>query len=605
MLPRIDKTTIGVRIKDFDKINNIIKDCGGTLSAILPYSSTFSVCVREGLADQILKKYKEHPDVLSAEYDVIIKLRGTFHTPASEGVSWYSSGSTKLDYQSHLGRINALHAHNWTTGSGAKVAVGDQGVSYHPDLNLQYSYASVYFSTSGSHFASACAGEEYYWDEQWDIPTWDHGTDCAGLIGCKKNNSSGYCGIAPDCSLFGVSCNSPSVFSPPSCSIQMPALGMLAMTEGCLYMMEQEGVRIFSFSWGSASNTSAVSALCSTIWASGGIVIAAANNDGWDVDNVPVGDGRDYPLVYEHVIGVAASSPEDNIQVYPNASGHVGWGASVDLTVPTSVPLLRGCPKIAVATEPYGYYDLDSYWREDGFAYDDSSSASPNIQYNHIEENLGCSFSAPQVAGIAALIWSIDQSFTNQEVSDILLRSYTKPRGSVNYYTYFTKPNEGCGIADAGKAVKDALIHSSGYSGTIYPSISLYGPGTKWKTTSAGAVETNLSGTVYCDITGYAGSNVNQVELWIDNMMIYQGVAAILTLSCSSSGTPKTLKAVATTVSGQAYETYTDIIVSDITLINTETYGSSGGILKDITNYAEVILRDFNGVLVNLVPITV
>jgi subtilisin family serine protease len=66
----------------------------------------------------------------------------------------------------------------------------------------------------------------------------------------------------------------------------------------------------------------------------------------------------------------------------------------------------------------------------------------------------GTSFSAPEVAGVAALVWAARPTLTNVQVADIIKQSAHREGGGWN-------PTMGCGMLDAGAAVALALSRSS------------------------------------------------------------------------------------------------------------------------------------------------
>ena len=64
-------------------------------------------------------------------------------------------------------------------------------------------------------------------------------------------------------------------------------------------------------------------------------------------------------------------------------------------------------------------------------------------QYGYLA---GTSFAAPEVAGVAALIWAARPQLENYQVADIIKQSAQRAGGWT--------PTEGCGLLDAGAALE-------------------------------------------------------------------------------------------------------------------------------------------------------
>jgi hypothetical protein len=115
----------------------------------------------------------------------------------------------------------------------------------------------------------------------------------------------------------------------------------------------------------------------------------------------------------------------------------------------------------------------------------------------------GTSFSAPEVAGIAALVWSANPALKNYQVADILERSATRPAGSG------WTPDAGWGVVNAaaavelatGRATADALIVGNvTLQGRLKAGTTATATGTV--TWADGA--TVAAGTAQCAVTGGA-----------------------------------------------------------------------------------------------------
>ena len=85
--------------------------------------------------------------------------------------------------------VNFCNARSITTGSqNVIVAIVDQGIQLdHPDLNVH----SISYDTESGTSPSRVLGT--------------HGTNCAGFISAKTNNSIGIASLAPDCPSMSIS----------------------------------------------------------------------------------------------------------------------------------------------------------------------------------------------------------------------------------------------------------------------------------------------------------------------------------------------------------------------------------------------------------------
>jgi subtilisin family serine protease len=83
-------------------------------------------------------------------------------------------------------------------------------------------------------------------------------------------------------------------------------------------------------------------------------------------------------------------------------------------------------------------------------------------QYGYVS---GTSFSAPEVAGVAALIWAARPELKNYQVADIIKQSARRDPGGWT-------PTMGCGVLDAGAALELATSRSDAQWATAEPGSS-------------------------------------------------------------------------------------------------------------------------------------
>ncbi len=169
------------------------------------------------------------------------------------------------------------------------------------------------------------------------------------------------------------------------------------------------GAKILSNSWGSPFDSNLIHDAIRYAYANGVLIVAAAGNDN---TNTP-----SYPAAYPEVISVAATDEFDS------KAGFSNWGNWIELSAP-GVDIYSTMPTYHVTLNDYPYYE--------------------NMNYDYLS---GTSMACPQVAGVAALVWSMFPNVTRDWVRE-QLRSSADNLGSQLYYGY--------GRVNARKAVEQA-----------------------------------------------------------------------------------------------------------------------------------------------------
>lgn len=134
---------------------------------------------------------------------------------------------------------------------------------------------------------------------------------------------------------------------------------------------------------------------------SGILIVSSGGNTG--IDELR------YPAAYDEVIGVGSLDKELNISYFSTKGKHI------DLVAPGENILVQSL------------YD------------------------GYLEEVNGTSFTTPQVAAIAALVWAVRPEYTNEDIKNLLFKTATD-LGTEGYDTEY-----GYGLVNAKKAVKQAL----------------------------------------------------------------------------------------------------------------------------------------------------
>lgn len=268
-------------------------------------------------------------------------------------------------YQYALDKIDAEQAWDHARGNN-NVVVGiiDTGIDgTHPDLfdNLwtnpnpnEYGYIN---DIHGYNFHEKSGGTPT------DIGlSKGHGTHVAGIVGAKGNNEIGVCGINWNVSLAWLGIGMEGSKS----------LSSSAAIEALNYANLHD-ILITNSSWGSAYYSTA---LKNAIENYRGLFIAAAGNDGQNIDKNPI-----YPAAYDlpNIISVANTNSSDQLS----------------------------------STSNYGQSSVD-------IAAPGSSIYSTCIDSTYVYKS-GTSMAAPQVAGVAALLKSEYPNLTTAQLKSAIL----------------------------------------------------------------------------------------------------------------------------------------------------------------------------------------
>jgi cell wall-associated protease len=267
--------------------------------------------------------------------------------------------------------IRACQAWNITMGcANVVVAVLDHGLEFnHPDFN---NISPISFDTENGTPPSIVRG--------------NHGVPVAGVIGATINNTLGISGIAPGVQLMSIS---NSLASTPL-SRQNRAAG--------INFAWQNGAAVINNSWGSSVVFQIIDDAIQNATTQGRnglgtIVVFASGND----NNNTVG----YPSSNPQTISVGA------INRTPSRASFSNYGTGLDVVA----------PGVSISTTD----------RQGTLGYNQTAGADGD--YTSLD---GTSFAAPQVAGIAALILSVNPALTLQQVRNAIESSTDK----VGNYTY-------------------------------------------------------------------------------------------------------------------------------------------------------------------------
>jgi len=249
-----------------------------------------------------------------------------------------------------------------------------------------------------------------------------HGTAVASLIAANTNDGFGMAGFGGATHVISFRLDD---LSDPAIAVAITKLVSL-------------GVRIINMSiGGTRPDTPILVDALHKAAAEGVLLVAAAGNSQRAVsypaaDLQPAGGGPSFGLA------VGASDFSGNLAGFSNRGEHLSLLAPGDHSGPCSGVLVAIPPLTEALDDPI--YSCHPIWPgEDG------------ARYAYVP---GTSFSAPEVSGIAALIWAARPELKNYEVADILKQS--AQRGATGW-----TPTMGCGRLDAAAALELATGRST------------------------------------------------------------------------------------------------------------------------------------------------
>ncbi|WP_338764449.1 S8/S53 family peptidase [Bernardetia sp. ABR2-2B] len=325
----------------------------------------------------------ESVDVFSLIDELIATGMVEIAEPVPANKMYYIPNDTDIAEQQYLSRIRAYEAWDITKGdSTVLVGIVDSGFDFnHPDLKDK-----VYYNQNdpidgidndndgyidnhyGWDFAGATIPDNFQLvqdnDPQLPRAGVDHGISVAGCAAAATDNNLGIAGTGFNVKLVNTK-HSPD---------DVPqTLSIYDGYSGIVYMMET-GVKIINCSWGGAFPSQIGAAIVkSAIEDYGCLIIVAAGNDGQNL--------AQFPASYDGVLSVGSTTARDEISSFTN------YDYSVDILSPGS--------------------DI----------YTTAHSDANNGEYGATS---GTSFSAPIVAGAAALVWSHRPELTPVQIGELM-----------------------------------------------------------------------------------------------------------------------------------------------------------------------------------------
>lgn len=379
-----------------------------------------------------------HVDVI--DFVVELQLDSAIAVAELNTIGFYNRvpNDTRYSEQWHLEKVMLPDAWKIQTGDpNIVVAVLDSGTEFnHPDLGLGADgfeniwlnpEEDAWLDSNNPNTGNGLDGSNGFVD---DWKGWNfgdntndprsfnhHGTLVAGCVAAKTNNGIGVAGVAGGWNSAGVSVLLIGVGeSSPNTA---------AMDNAVLYAVEN-GAKIIQLSLSLEPSAALNAAFDMAYNTYGALIVCAAGNSS---SGAPVS----YPATNSLVMAVSASNENDFRADLSN------FGPEVEVAAPG---------KNILST------DINNY-----------------------QASSGTSFAAPIVSGIAALIWSQDDSLTNTEVRQLLKETADKV-GGYNYHWNPGKPGHsqelGYGRVNAFKAL-DAIAFTFSELLEIWPnSVSIF-----------------------------------------------------------------------------------------------------------------------------------
>lgn len=251
----------------------------------------------------------------------------------------------------------------------AVVAIIDTGIDFqHPDLEAK-------INTDGYD----------YLDGDFDpTDTYGHGTHVAGIVLAETGNGND--SSDPDTAGVGLS---PNIRVMPMRVGDSGGCPTSAIVDA-IYDAADNGADVINLSLGGRFGSAAEEQAIDYAWGRGLVVVASSGNDG---------SGKvSYPAAFARAIAVGATDWHDAPAPYSNK------GSDLDVTAPGGAMDRYDDPGGIYSTMPTGDVYLTTT-----YSYD-----------NNYDQLQGTSMAAPQVSGLAALLFSLDPGLSNAEIRSII-----------------------------------------------------------------------------------------------------------------------------------------------------------------------------------------
>jgi len=338
----------------------------------------------------IVREYASGPNVVYAEPNGMVFPCG-IPNDANFSSQWHLHNTGQVFLTNWTGNnysgipdadIDAPEAWDIETGSpDVVIAIIDSGIDYaHPDLAAKIWNNTDEIPGNGidddnNRYIDDVKGWDFWYEDNDPKDGLGHGTMCAGVTGAISNNGIWGAGVAWNCKIMPV-----QVFNETGWGWQLTAaLG--------IYYAADNGADICSMSFAFDPYSTLMYAV-DYAYSKGVFLCAAAGNSN--------SAAKLYPAAYDNVTAVAATNQNDS-RCTPEDWGS-GYGSNygewVDIAAPGNI-IYSTMPTYHVTFNDYG-------------------------AYQNFDWGCGTSYATPMVAGVAALLLSVNPSLTPDEIKAIL-----------------------------------------------------------------------------------------------------------------------------------------------------------------------------------------
>jgi thermitase len=276
-----------------------------------------------------------------------------------------------------------------------------------------------------------------------------HGTATSGTAGAASNNATGVTGVAWANPIM------------PLVVVDSTGYASYSNIANAITYAADHGIRVMNISIAGSSSSSTLQSAVNYAWNKGSVVVAAAGNSS---TSAPY-----YPAACDNVVSVSATDSNDNLASFSN------YGSWIDLAAP------------GVSIETLNYNSSYASWS-------------------------GTSFSAPIVAGTAALVLSVKPTLSASSLVSLLEQN----ADNIGSSTYF-----GYGRVNAYKAVMAAQ------NATVAPPpvVSISSP----------ANAATVSGTISVQGTATSSMAITSIQFLVDNQQVATASASPFSFSWNSA----------------------------------------------------------------------
>ncbi|MBL8692846.1 MAG: S8 family serine peptidase [Planctomycetes bacterium] len=382
-----------------------------------------------GTREERLATYREQqrvrllPEVAFAEpnylYHAIGSVRAPVRVPAGALAAPNDPG---LPFQWHYPLIKATNAWDITQGSANVIAaVIDTGIVAHPDLTARDSGTGFDFISDPANALDGNGIDNNPTDpgdqsQPNGRSSW-HGTHVAGTVGASTNNGTGLAGMDWNCKLMHLRVLGAQGGTNFDINESIRYAARLSNVSGVL---PPQKANVINMSLGGAGFSQAQQNAVTAARNAGVVIVAAAGNENSSQPS--------FPASYTGVISVAAVDLNKARAPYSN------FGPNIDVAAPGG--------------------DVSKDNNSDGFpdgvlsTYVDDSN--PNNLLASVEFLQGTSMASPHVAGLCALLLSVNSTLTPDQV-EAILESTAEDLGTAGFDNVF-----GHGLVNALAAVQQA-----------------------------------------------------------------------------------------------------------------------------------------------------